>query len=497
MKSEVLIIGSGMGSLSAAVLLCSKGWKIRILEQGKTAGGCSSSFERNGYIFESGATTLVGLDEGMPLNYLLKQANIDLNARILSVPMRVILRDGTEIIRYKELDKWIKEVKKIFGSEGQEEFWKECFAISKLVWNTSLKQLTFPPNSISDLLNCAKNVNIDQLKMIPSAFISMETLLKKYNLHLNKKFVEFVDEQLIITAQNTNKEVNALFGATALCYTNYGNYYMDGGLISLINKLENYLIANGSEIIYNEEVIKIDKGYNYFVQTKSNTYQSKNIISGIPLNNLYDLLNKNKNKDSSSPYTDKTINTNVQKLEQKLFTSKKLSGAFTMGIVLNGKPKNNEILHHQLHFENQIKGINSKSIFISFSHSEDKLRTKNGKTIANISTHIHDPENFKIENKDLIAEQIINFLIEKDLFKREQIDSYHSTTPQGWENWTKRKFGFVGGYPQFMKVKPWQMQNARLEKGLYLVGDSVYPGQGIPGVTLSGIIAAYKIMNDN
>jgi phytoene dehydrogenase-like protein len=32
-------------------------------------------------------------------------------------------------------------------------------------------------------------------------------------------------------------------------------------------------------------------------------------------------------------------------------------------------------------------------------------------------------------------------------------------------------------------------------EGLYLVGDTVFPGQGIPGVTLSGINVYYRIQN--
>jgi phytoene dehydrogenase-like protein len=48
-----------------------------------------------------------------------------------------------------------------------------------------------------------------------------------------------------------------------------------------------------------------------------------------------------------------------------------------------------------------------------------------------------------------------------------------------------------------MKIKPWQMLDARLDHHkAYMVGDTVYPGQGIPGVTLSGIIAAEKLLRD-
>jgi phytoene dehydrogenase-like protein len=41
------------------------------------------------------------------------------------------------------------------------------------------------------------------------------------------------------------------------------------------------------------------------------------------------------------------------------------------------------------------------------------------------------------------------------------------------------------------------MNSARIEKGFYSCGDTVYPGQGIPGVALSGLIAAEKLIIDS
>jgi phytoene dehydrogenase-like protein len=48
-----------------------------------------------------------------------------------------------------------------------------------------------------------------------------------------------------------------------------------------------------------------------------------------------------------------------------------------------------------------------------------------------------------------------------------------------------------------MRIKPWQMLDARLDhRSAYLCGDSAYPGQGIPGAGLSGIIAWQKMQLD-
>jgi phytoene dehydrogenase-like protein len=88
-----------------------------------------------------------------------------------------------------------------------------------------------------------------------------------------------------------------------------------------------------------------------------------------------------------------------------------------------------------------------------------------------------------------------------DFIKRENIVYLHCSLTKEWQQWTARKWGFVGGYPQFMRIKPWQMNGHRLKTKskrttAYICGDTTYPGQGIPGAALSGIIAAEKLMAD-
>jgi phytoene dehydrogenase-like protein len=51
---DALVIGSGIGGLTTAALLAELGWKVAVLEQHYTAGGCTHSYERNGYEWDVG-----------------------------------------------------------------------------------------------------------------------------------------------------------------------------------------------------------------------------------------------------------------------------------------------------------------------------------------------------------------------------------------------------------------------------------------------------------
>lgn len=478
----MLIVGSGMGSLSAAALLARRGLKVTILEQNWQPGGCTSSYWRKGFVFEAGATTLVGLGDHMPLQYVLDQTGIELTPRHLSLPMQVHLTDGTTINRYENLNDWIAEAERAFGEKGQRAFWQEAYKISQFVWKTSLKQTAFPPTKFGDLWQSATNASLDQVRSLPYAFMPTEKLLEKHGLLTNEAFVAFVNEQLLITAQNQMAEVNALFGATALCYTNYPNYYLDGGLLNLVNPFVKYIEDKGGEVIMRKSVSKIEQGATGYkvICAKGEEYHAEYLISGIPVNNTLEVLPDNTKRN----------------LQAKLMESEQLNSAFQMGIGF--KPHRHfDSIHHQIHLPNDLAETGSASIFISLSHPEDQSRSdEEGLAVMSVSTHLPDPAN-KIVDKDKAVEAVIDELERLDFLKRENIVYQHASTPKSWAKWTGRKWGFVGGYPQYMSVKPWQMLDARLDKHkAYMVGDTVYPGQGIPGVTLSGIIAVDKMSRD-
>ncbi len=476
---HIIIIGSGMAGLTAGALLAEKGKKVTILEKNWLPGGCSSSYPRKHYVFESGATTLVGLDEKMPLRYVLDKTGIKIPAEKLTIPMKVYLKNGTEITRYHEIEAWIEEAEKIFGVKNQRPFWEKCFDISKAVWEISLQQTTFPPSSLGDLWGLVKNFRPFQLLYARYAFMSVQQLLEKYDLHQNADFMAFVNEQLLITAQNAAAEVNMLFGATALCYTNFGNYYVPGGLLNMVQPFVDYIAQKGGETKLRTEVQKVVPQENgYLVQTPSETYHCDKVLFAIPIN------------DALEMFDNEVVRSKFQK---KLLSSEQLNGAFTMGAVFH-RQTDFECIHHQIHLEKTLLYTGSHSIFVSTSRANDLLRCNANEIVINISTHVPNPAHTIIEDKSLVEAEIFDILEKRELFYRKDLIFHHSSTPKSWKKWTSRKWGFVGGYPQYMHIKPWQMIDARLDsKGAFICGDSTYPGQGIPGVALSGIVAVEKM----
>ncbi|MCB0844065.1 MAG: NAD(P)-binding protein, partial [Bacteroidetes bacterium] len=175
-----------MAGLTTASLLAKDGFDITVLEQNWLPGGCASSYPRKHFWFESGATTVIGLDPGMPVRYLLDQIDADVEVWPLDIPMKVYLKNGEVLTRYQNLGQWIEEAERVFGKKGQREFWQYCYDISQFVWDTSLKQLAFPPSSFQDIIHTIKNFQPNQVYFARLAYQTVGDLLRKYGLDKNE-----------------------------------------------------------------------------------------------------------------------------------------------------------------------------------------------------------------------------------------------------------------------------------------------------------------------
>ncbi|MGM0588617.1 MAG: phytoene desaturase family protein [Bacteroidota bacterium] len=486
---DAIVIGAGMGGMTVGSLLARDGNRVLLLEAAHVPGGCSSSFNRKGYIFESGATTLIGFDEHQPLRYLEQELNIRLPRRELHPSMSVWMNSnkGAPITRHKSIEKWIKEAQRYFGNpKGQREFWTLAKQISDLVWKASSRTPYFPPVQWRDWWELLRQNDLRDTWMLPYALKTTADVARDLEVD-NSLFSDFLDEQLMITAQATAEETPFIVGAVGLTYTNYSNFYVPGGLLELVRTLQRYIEKQQGELRVKERVTDIQKGRKeYGIRTTKGIYQAPVVISNVPVWNLAEIT-----RGSMEIYF----------MEQATKYDRSV-GALTFGIAMEDIFEPDLTLHHQIHIPASARPeeMESKSLFVSLSAPDDHHRAPSGKRVLNISTHTDNEFWFGLNGqyqtrKAQLAHQIIHLLDEYwDPFEKNKINSYYSATPVTWEQWVYRYRGRVGGIPQWKGrlITDWPT-NAPPFDGFYLCGDTVYPGQGIPGVTLSGINAYKRI----
>ncbi len=76
MKSDVIIIGSGLGGLLCAKILAEKGQRVTVLERHSVPGGCLQSYRRHGFSFDTGLHYVGGLAEGSRLHDIFERLGL-------------------------------------------------------------------------------------------------------------------------------------------------------------------------------------------------------------------------------------------------------------------------------------------------------------------------------------------------------------------------------------------------------------------------------------
>ncbi len=497
MTYDLIVVGAGIGGLSAAALMAQAGKRVLVLEANYLPGGCASSYpvkrDNETFWLETGATTLVGKDLNQPLKILEEALHIQLPGEEISPSMKIHI-NGRTVIRYKEPQEWIEECFNAFFGYSRVQkkqvagFWNEIFELADFVWAVSGKNKAFPPANFFDLFRLLKTNSLADIPKLRFLLQPISNRIKHYGLHESEDFSRFCNEQLRITAQSDISVTSSLYASPCLAYTNTSNYYVYGGMIELSNALINKMEKDNAEVRFRTSVRSIDIQDNGFsLQTENNeTIKTKQVISNATIWNMAEI-------------TSGKMKAYFRKMSD---TFSFAWGAFTMGIVLKKVINPDSPLHHQILMPNPIPHIHSDSIFVSFSKPDDRKRHPEGYQIMSVSTHVkpelwfNNPtayEDMKAETASAILELLGNTF---KGFDTGDIVVQHTSTPLTWQRWIQRYMGRVGGIPEAFSGIPVFVPQVRTPfKGLFLAGDSVYPGQGIAGVSLSGQMAAFHAHN--
>jgi len=141
------------------------------------------------------------------------------------------------------------------------------------------------------------------------------------------------------------------------------------------------------------------------------------------------------------------------------------------------------------------------TLFLSLSPTWDAGRAPAGQRALTLSTHsllgpwwdLHAGDRPGYEaRKEAYMERIWQAAEVAMPGLREAASLVLPGTPVTFQRFTHRAWGWVGGFPQTNLSRAWP---PRLAPGLWLVGDSIFPGQSIPAVALGGMRVASAILS--
>ena len=245
---DVVVIGAGMGGLTAAATLARKSLKVLLVDKNERPGGYAQSMEREGFIFDLAVHLICGCDEGGTVRSVLEDLRV---------------QDEIEFIK-------------------PDVFYRCIFPDFTLDIPNGLKQFTeahvrrFPheKQGIEALVSTMKDVYNDAIRIPPS--MGLIDLLKTPFIypHLfkyrNKTFAQMLDD--FIKDKRLKATLSALWGYIGLSPSRLpatfmstaivalvgdNEYYVRGGFQQLVNALVHGLQKHGGEVMLETKVDRI------------------------------------------------------------------------------------------------------------------------------------------------------------------------------------------------------------------------------------------------
>ncbi len=502
-RTRVIVIGAGIGGLTTAALLAKQGFDVTVLQAQTYPGGSASTFTHQGFRFESGATVVGGFQPDGP--HAIAADLLDLTwpvqrhdpAWVVHLPgggdrelMAVALSaDNAEVLR---------------RFPESRAFWDEQSRIADIAWKMTAQGLPWPPRSTAELRQLVKVGLLNfprDLRLLPFAFATVFDWMQRHGLHTNRAFKRFLDGQLLISAQTTSENVNAIYGATALDLARQGVYHVEGGIGGLAETLITRLNALGGRIIYRQRVTRIlvepdQHGHPRAVgvmarlgrrSQRETFYPADIVIANLTPWDLDRLL---------GPHSPDVLRSEVR-------CRRSGWGAFVLHVgvqaeaIPDGFPD-----HHQVLTDLDGPLGETHSVFMSLSPAWDASRAPTGQRAVTITTHTAVQPWWDL----LEADQAAYYIRKQDYQVRmlaaverllpgfsQKLTLVLAGSPVTYQFYTDRHLGQVGGFPQ---TSLFRMRSPRTGiRNIRLVGDSIFPGQSTAGVTLGAIRVARDIQD--
>jgi phytoene desaturase len=486
MVKKIIIIGAGLGGLSAAIRLARAGCSVTVLEKNETIGGKVNIVEEGSYSFDTGASLLT-------MRHVLKElfdfAGKQIEDYLEIVPLAPICRyfwsDGTRFDASTDLRKTEGEIEKLEPADV--ESFRKFLADARRKYEVS--ERTFLAHSLNDLPRLLRPKFLKDLLVISS----MRTL----DTHVSKYFRSPKLRQLFNRFATYNGSSPYLSPATfaLIPYVEFGlgAWYARGGMYQIPKALARLAKELGAEIKTNCEVEKIliEQGKAVGVKLKN----GENLQSDFVVTNADAI---------------ETYRSLIDSKERKIFTDKKLakiepsSSGFVL--LLGVKKQFPELAHHNIFFSDdyraefdaifkELKPAPSPTIYVCAASRTDETQAPEG--CENLFVLVNAPYTSPQIDWQTKAKSYRNLIIKKleefglkDLEK--SIEFERIITPENFERKYRANRGSIYGvssngiFSAFLRPP----NQARDIENLYFVGGATHPGGGIPLVLLSGKMAA-------
>lgn len=490
---DVIVIGSGIGGLVTATQLAAKGIKVLVLERYLIPGGSAGYFEREGYRFDVGASMIFGFGKKGTTNLLTRALEaVDVSLETIADPVQIHyhLPNGLDLKVHRDYEKFLAELISYFPHEAQgiRQFYNECWKVFNCLNVMELLSLE-EPRYLMRVFFQHPLACLGLVKYLPQ---NAGDIARRYIK--DPQLLKFIDMECYCWSVVKADETPMINAGMVFSDRHYGGInYPKGGVGQIAQKLVEGLEKHGGEIQYKARVTQIllEKGKAVGVElANGKQYFAKRIVSN---STRWDTFEKLLSPEAMPA---------KEKRWQKRYRKSPSFLSLHLGVKAEVLPHATEC-HHILLEKWENMESEQGTIFVSIPTLLDPSLAPEGHHIIHTFTPswIENWQELSPNEYEVKKEEAANHLIDRleKIFPGliEGLDYQEVGTPRTHRRFLGREDGTYGPIPRRKLPGLLTMPfNQTAISGLYCVGDSTFPGQGLNAVAFSGFACSHRIAVD-
>ncbi len=484
---DLIVIGGGMGGLATAALARERGLDVALLEAHTKLGGCAGYFHRGPFTFDVGATALMGLNPGEPIGDLLTHVGVDFEATLTS-SYRVHLPDRIlDVVPDARAFEAASAAAFPGRAAARRLFWRLQAAVGGKLFGVASRVPRLPIRTVGDVLHDLRILGPGGLLAASTWPITVRDVLRLLGLD-DVPFRSLIAMLLQDTAQAGPDTVPFANAAACLQAYRLGMSRPRGGMKALAEGIGGRFAATGGDLRTATLVDRVEpvEGGGFAVTTRRrHVLRARQVAFNLPLDLAAGLLRR-------------PIQGRLASMEGK---SRAAWGAVTAYLAIDraAVPDDSPLFHQVLQsYDRPIHDGNN--VLVSLSPPDDPGYGPPGVRVATLSTHTAPqewaglgPEAYSAKKADYRDRLLLALGTALPEAPGSLVHAEFST-PRSFARYTRRALGAVGGPPVSRRNSVFFAVDADvLGPGLWVVGDSVFPGQGTMATVLSAIRVVERI----
>jgi phytoene desaturase len=486
----VIVIGAGIGGLTAAIHLARRGLHVTVLEKNPGPGGRCDRFSREGHHFDTGPTLFV-----MPLLYeaefhaLGTTLHEQLDLRRVDPTYHLVFDDGSRLALSSDLKSMRDALESI--EPGSFPGFLRYLQEGERHYQPVLDHLVnYDFRKASDLLNLRNLSLIPRLKPLKRHYRNMSNYFRNPRL---KSAFTFQDIYMGLSPF----EAPATYSMMPYTELAHGVWYPKGGMYRIVEVLTDLACRSGVEFIFNAAVERVDTNTTYArsVQLADGKYLTADVIlANADLPYVYqDLLPQDRLKEQ---LTRKQFSCSVISFFWGLDKAYEQLAPHTLFLA-------DDYRENFVSIDRDLSLPANPSLYIHAPARLDLAMAPVGEdTLTAIVPVGHMDENGKQDwcsLRDSARQHVFRRLRTLGISEMESHIKFEETcTPPSW----KERYNLVKGSTHGLAHTLNQMAYFRPAnrhpryRNLYFVGASTHPGTGVPTAMVSGRLVSERIMDE-